>query len=159
LICPSKGDQVFGSPIGSGGTCGCHQYLSIVEFLLPLVFLRPMSSEDDIDLSVDAQEHSTSSPFLLLRMLRFSGPSSWWGRWWRLEGSVILDGMLQVSAIPEGVAHILVIRALGVEDVVQCSFASMGCPSGTRDGWSSGVHLFTRPLLPTLVGLLVRVTS
>jgi hypothetical protein len=75
-----------------------------------------------------------------------------------LEGSAIPDEMLEVSAVPQGVAHILVIRALGIEDVVQCPLASAGCTSGTRDGWSSGVDLFTRPLLPTLVGLLVRVT-
>jgi hypothetical protein len=62
------------------------------------------------------------------------------------------DGMLEVSAVPQGVAHILVIRALGIEDVVQCLLASAGCTSGTRERWSGGVDLFTRPLLPTLVG-------
>jgi hypothetical protein len=67
--------------------------------------------------------------------------------------------MLEVSAVPQGVAHVLVVRALGVEDVVQCSLASTRCPSGTRDGWSSGVDLFTGPLLLMLVRLLVRVTS
>jgi hypothetical protein len=36
-------------------------------------------------------------------------------------------------------------------------FASAGCPSSTRDGWSSGMDFFARPLLPALVGLLVRV--
>jgi hypothetical protein len=76
-----------------------------------------------------------------------------------LERSAIPDEMLEVSTDPQGVAHILVIRALGIEDVVQCPLASAGCTSGTRDGWSSGVNLFTRPLLPMLVGLLVRVTS
>jgi hypothetical protein len=40
-----------------------------------------MSSEDDVDLSVDAQKCSTSYLFLLLRSLRFTGPSSRWGRW------------------------------------------------------------------------------
>jgi hypothetical protein len=65
--------------------------------------------------------------------------------------------MLEVSAVPQGVAHILVIWALGIEDDVQCLLASAGCTSGTRDGWSGGVDLFTGPLLPTLVGLLVRV--
>jgi hypothetical protein len=55
------------------------------------------------------------------------------------------------------VAHVLVIRALGIKDVVQCPLASAGCTSGTRDGWFSDVDLFTRPLLPTLIGLLVRV--
>jgi hypothetical protein len=50
------------------------------------------------------------------------------------------------------------IQALGIEDVVQCPLASTGCTSGTRDRWSSSMNLFTRPLLPTLVGLLVHVT-
>jgi hypothetical protein len=65
--------------------------------------------------------------------------------------------MLEVSAVSQGVAHILVIRALGIEDVIQCLLASAGCTSGTRDRWSGGVDLFTRPLLPTLIGLLVHV--
>jgi hypothetical protein len=73
--------------------------------------------------------------------------------------SAIPDRMLEVSTVPQGVAHILVVRTLGVEDVVQCLFASTGCPSGARGGWSSGVDLFTRPLLLALVGLLVCVTS
>jgi hypothetical protein len=64
-----------------GGTGGCHQYLSVIELLLPFVLLRPVSSEDDVDLPVDARECSTSFPFLLLRPLRLAGPSSWWGRW------------------------------------------------------------------------------
>jgi hypothetical protein len=54
-------------------------------------------------------------------------------------------------------AYILVIRALSIEDVVQCPLASAGCTSGTRDGWSGGMDLFTGPLLPTLVGLLVSI--
>jgi hypothetical protein len=74
-----------------------------------------------------------------------------------LEGSAIPDGVLEISAVLEGVAHIFVVRALGVEDVVQCSFASTRCPLGTRDGWSSGMDFFTRPLLPAFVSLLVCV--
>jgi hypothetical protein len=109
-----------------------------------------MSAEDDVDFSA-------SSPFLLLRLSRFSRSSSWWGKWKRLEGSAIPDGVLEVSAVLEGMTHILVVRALGVEDVVQCLFASAGCPSGTRDEWSSGMDFFARPLLLALVGLLVRV--
>jgi hypothetical protein len=65
--------------------------------------------------------------------------------------------MLEVSAVPEGVAHVLVVRALGVEDVIQRALASARPPSGARGGRSDGVDLFTRPLLPTFVGLLVRV--
>jgi hypothetical protein len=118
-----------------------------------------VSAEDDVDFSVDAGECSASSPFLLLRLLWFSGSSSWWGRWQRLEGSVVPDGVLEVSAVPKGVAHVLVVRILGIKDVVQCSFASIGCPSGTRDRWSGGVNLVARPLLPMFIGLLVRVAS
>jgi hypothetical protein len=76
-----------------------------------------------------------------------------------LEGSVVPNGVLEVPAVPEGVAHVLVVWALGVEDVVQCTFASVGCSSGARGGWSSGVDFFTRPFLPTFVGLLVCVAS
>jgi hypothetical protein len=76
-----------------------------------------------------------------------------------LEGSAVPNGKLEVSAVQEGVAHVLVIRALGVEGVVQCTFTSARCSSGARGGWSGGVDFFTRPLLPTLVGLLVRVAS
>jgi hypothetical protein len=145
--------------VRGGRTGGRYQYLTVVELLLPLALLRPVSAEDDIDFSVDVGECSASSPFLLLRLSRFSGSSSWWGRWKRLEGSTIPDGVLEVSAVSKGVAHVLVVWTLGIKDVVQCSFASMGCPSGTRDGWSGSVNLVVRPLLPTLVGLLVHVTS
>jgi hypothetical protein len=76
-----------------------------------------------------------------------------------LEGLAVPDGVLEVSAVSESVAHVLVVRALGVEDVVQCTFASTRCSSGARGGWSGGVDFFTRLLLPTLVRLLVRVAS
>jgi hypothetical protein len=79
------------------------------------------------------------------------------GRWQRLEGSAVPHGVLEVSAVLEGVAHVFVVRALGVEDIVQCTFASARSSSGARGGWSSGMDFFTRPLLPTFVGLLVRV--
>jgi hypothetical protein len=67
--------------------------------------------------------------------------------------------MLEVPAILEGVAHVLVVWALGIEDVVQCTFASAGCSLDARGGWSGGVDFFMRPLLPTFVRLLVRVAS
>jgi hypothetical protein len=118
-----------------------------------------MSAKDDVDFSVDARECPASSPLLLLGLSRFSRFSSWWGRWQRLEGSVVPHGVLEVSAIPEGMAHVLVVRALGVEDVVQRTFASVRSSSGARGGWSCGVDFFTRSLLPTFVGLLVRVAS
>jgi hypothetical protein len=118
-----------------------------------------MSTEDDVDFSIDARECSTSSPLLLLRLLRFSRSSSWWGRWQRLEGSAVPHGVLEVSAVPEGVAHVFVVRTLGVEDVVQCTLASTRSSSGTRGGWSDGVDFFTRPLLPTFVRWLVCRTA
>jgi hypothetical protein len=76
-----------------------------------------------------------------------------------LEGSVVPDGVLEVSAVPKGVAHVLMVRALGVEDIVQRAFASTRSSSGTRGGWSGGVNFFARPLLPSFVGLLVRIVS
>jgi hypothetical protein len=157
LICPSEGDRVFGPSIWGGRAVGRHQYLTIVELLLPLTFLRSMSTEDDIDFSIDARKRSASSPFLLLRLSWFSRSSSWWGRWQRLERSAVPHGVLEVSAVPEGVAHVFVVRTLSVEDVIQCSFASVRSSSGARGGWSGGMDFFLRPLLPTFVGLLVRV--
>jgi hypothetical protein len=38
---------------------------------------------------------------------------------WVLQSS-IYNGVLEVSVVPEGVVHIFVVRALGVENVVQC---------------------------------------
>jgi hypothetical protein len=69
------------------------------------------------------------------------------------------DRVLEVSAVPKGAAHVLVVRALGVEDVVQRAFASTRSSSGARGRWSGGMNFFARPLLPMLVGLLVRVAS
>jgi hypothetical protein len=159
LISPGEGDRVLEPSIWGERTSGHHQYLTIVELLLSLAFLRPMSTEDDVDFSVDTREDSTSSLLLLLGLSRFFGSSSWRGRRQRLEGSVIPHGMLEVSAVPEGVTHVLVVRALGIEDVIQRAFASMRSSSVARGGRSGGVDFFTRPLLPTFVGLLVRVVS
>jgi hypothetical protein len=69
------------------------------------------------------------------------------------------DGVLEVSAVSKGVAHVFVVWALGVEDVVQRVFASTRSSLGARGRWSGGVDFFARSLLPTLVGLLIRVTS
>jgi hypothetical protein len=159
LICPSEGNRVLGPSIWGGRAGGPHHYLMVVELLLPLTFLRSMSVEDDVDVSIDTRERSASSPLPLLRLSRFSRSSSWWGRWQRLEGSVVPHGVLEVSAVTEGMAHVFVVRALGVEDVVQCTFASARSCSGMRGRWSGGVDFLTRPLLPMFVGLLVRVTS
>jgi hypothetical protein len=69
------------------------------------------------------------------------------------------DGVLEVSVVPKGVAHVLVVRALSVEDVVQHAFASTRSSPGARSRWSGGVDFFARSLLLTLVGLLIRVAS
>jgi hypothetical protein len=76
-----------------------------------------------------------------------------------LEGPAVSDEVLEVPAVPKGVAHVLVVRALGVEDVVQRAFASARSSPGARGGWSGGVYFFARPLLLAFVGLLVRVAS
>ena len=51
-----------------------------VELLLSFVLLRPMSAEDDVDLPVDAQESSSSSPLLLMGLSWFFWSSSRWRR-------------------------------------------------------------------------------
>jgi hypothetical protein len=51
-----------------------------------------------------------------------------------LEGSAVPRGVLEVSAVPKGVAHVLVVRALGIEDVIQRAFASARSSSGARGG-------------------------
>jgi hypothetical protein len=57
------------------------------------------------------------------------------------------------------VAHVLVLRALGIEDFIQCPYPSVGCAAGSSDGWPGDVHLLAGPLLPAPIRLLVRVTS
>jgi hypothetical protein len=111
-----------------------------------------MSAKDDVDFSVDTREGSTSSLLQMLGLSRFSRSSLWWGRRQRLEGSAVPHRMLEVSAVPEGVAHVLVVQALGVEDVVQRAFASVRSSSGVRGGWSGGVNFFTGPLSQRLLG-------
>jgi hypothetical protein len=69
------------------------------------------------------------------------------------------DGMLEVPAVLKSVAHVLVVWALGVEDVVQRALASARSSLGARGWWSGGVYFLARSLLPAFVGLLVRVAS
>jgi hypothetical protein len=71
----------------------------------------------------------------------------------------VSDGVLEIPAIPKSVAHVLVVRALGVEDGVQRALASTGSSPGARGRWSGGVHFFAQSLLLAFVGLLVRVAS
>ena len=76
-----------------------------------------------------------------------------------MDGSAVPDGVLEVSTVPKGVAHVLVVRALGVEDVFQPALTSARSSSGVRGERSGGVDLFTRPFLPAFVRLLVRIAS
>jgi hypothetical protein len=62
LICPSEGNRVLEPSIWGGRAGGRHQYLTVVELLLPLTFLRSMFAEGDVDFSIDARERSASSP-------------------------------------------------------------------------------------------------
>jgi hypothetical protein len=80
LICPGEGDRVLRPSVRGGRTGSHHQYLTIVELLLSLAFLRLVSAENDVDFSVNAWEGSTSSLLLLLGLSRFSWPSSRRGR-------------------------------------------------------------------------------
>jgi hypothetical protein len=74
-----------------------------------------------------------------------------------LEGSAVPDGVLEVPTVSKSVAHVLVVRALGIEDVVQRALASARSSPGARG--SGGVYFFARSLLPAFVGLLVRIAS
>jgi hypothetical protein len=62
----------------------------------------------------------------------------------------IPDGMFEVSAVPQGVAHVLVVQTLGVEDVIQCQLASTRCPRARVTGgpvaWTSSRGLFSQRL-------------
>jgi hypothetical protein len=69
------------------------------------------------------------------------------------------DGVFEVSVVPLGVVHVLVIQTLGVEDIIQCSHSSAGCTTGSSGRWPGGVHLLMGPLFPTFVWLLVHVPS
>jgi hypothetical protein len=55
LIRSAEGDREFRPPVGSQGAGGCYQCLSVVELLLPSILLRPVSSEDDVDLPVNTR--------------------------------------------------------------------------------------------------------
>jgi hypothetical protein len=80
LIYPGEGDRVLRPSVRGGRTGSRHQYLTVIELLLSLAFVRPVSAENDIDFSVNAREGSTSSLLLLLGLSRFSWPSSRRGR-------------------------------------------------------------------------------
>jgi hypothetical protein len=67
------------------------------------------------------------------------------------------DEVFEVSAVPQGVAHVLVIRTLGVEDFIQCPHSFVRCPTGSSGRWLDSVHLLARPFFPALVRLLVRI--
>jgi hypothetical protein len=43
-----------------------------------------------------------------------------------LERSVVPDRVLEVPAMPQGVAHLLVVRTLGVKDLVQHPYSLCG---------------------------------
>jgi hypothetical protein len=64
-----------------------------------------------------------------------------------LEGSAVPHGVLEVSTVLEGVAHVLVVRALGIDDVVQCEFAPRVPPRAREVGgpavWTSSRGLFS----------------
>jgi hypothetical protein len=77
LICPSESDRVLRPSVRSGRTGGRHQYLAIGELLLSSVLLRSVSTEDDIDLPVNAWEGSSSSLLLLLGLSWFFWSSPW----------------------------------------------------------------------------------
>jgi hypothetical protein len=55
------------------------------------------------------------------------------------------------------VAHLLVVWALGVKDLIQCSYNATRGAAGPSRWWPGGVHFFPGPFVPALVLLLVHV--
>jgi hypothetical protein len=78
LICPSEGDRVLRPSVQGGRTGGRHQYLTIVELLLSLTFLRPVSTEDELT-SLSTRGKAPPPLLLLLGLSTFSRSSSWQG--------------------------------------------------------------------------------
>ena len=80
-VTPTEGYRVFRPSVwGQSAVCG-HQNLPVSEFLLPSVFLHPVSSKDDVNFPIDAWESPATTSSLLLRLTWFGGLSSWRGRW------------------------------------------------------------------------------
>jgi hypothetical protein len=67
------------------------------------------------------------------------------------------DRVLEVSLVSQGVAHLLVVRTLGVENLVQCSHTAAWRAAGQNRWRTSSVHFLPRPLVLVLVLLLVYV--
>ena len=80
LICPGEGDRVLRPSVWGERTGGRHQYLTIVELLLSLAFLRLVSAENDVDFSVNAWEGSSSPLLLLMGLSWFIWSSPRWRR-------------------------------------------------------------------------------
>jgi hypothetical protein len=68
-----------------------------------------------------------------------------------LERSAMPDEVLEVPTISLSVAHLLVIHALGVEDLIQCPYLAIGRNIGPSSRRPYGVHFFSRPLVAALV--------
>jgi hypothetical protein len=69
------------------------------------------------------------------------------------------NGVFEIPIVPQGVPHVLVVRALGVTSLVQCPYPSVGCTAGSSSRWPNSVHLLPGSLLSAFVWLLVRVPS
>jgi hypothetical protein len=69
------------------------------------------------------------------------------------------DGVFEIPAVLQGVPHVLVVRALGVKNLIQCPYPSAGCAAGSSGRWPGGMYLLSGPLLLVFVWLLVHVPS
>jgi hypothetical protein len=67
------------------------------------------------------------------------------------------DRVFEISTVPQGVPHVLVLWALGVEDLILCPYSTAGSATGSSHGWPGGVHFLPGLLFTALVWLLVYV--
>jgi hypothetical protein len=67
------------------------------------------------------------------------------------------DRSLKVPVVSHRVAHLLMVRALEVKDLIQCSYIAAWRTVGSSSWWPGDVHFFPRPFVPALVLLLVPI--
>jgi hypothetical protein len=63
----------------------------------------------------------------------------------------MLGGVFEITTVPQGVSHVLVVWALGVKNLIQCPYPLAGCTAGSSDRWADGVHLLAGSFLPAFV--------
>jgi hypothetical protein len=65
------------------------------------------------------------------------------------------NGVFEISIVPHGVSHVLVVRALGVEDLIQCPYPHRGARRELElqvARWCALPHGFSSPSVCLVAG-------